>query len=88
MRLRGEFFLSGNFPWRTGLVFCAANRIGNGFAVKDCQFGFNRSRGIIIKASHGEITGNQLAGWRPPARIAIFPSPAIRFKTVFCPTFW
>jgi hypothetical protein len=54
-----------NFP--TGSVICAANRIGNGFAVKDCQFGFNRSRGIISKASHGEINGNQLAGSRMAA---------------------
>jgi len=26
------------------------------------EFGFNRSRGILIKASHGEITGNRLEG--------------------------
>ncbi len=50
-----------------GSVICAANRIGNGFAVKDCQFGFNRSRGILIKASHGEITGNHLEGSRMSA---------------------
>ncbi|HWH71505.1 MAG TPA: right-handed parallel beta-helix repeat-containing protein, partial [Candidatus Sulfotelmatobacter sp.] len=45
-----------------GGVLCAANRIGNGFAVRNCQFGFNRSRGILIKASQGEITGNRLEG--------------------------
>ncbi len=50
-----------------GSLICAANRIGNGFSVKDCQFGFNRSRGIIIKASHGEITGNHLEGSRMSA---------------------
>ena len=49
-----------NLP--VGSVICAANRIGNGFTVKDCQFGFNRSRGILIKASHGEISGNQIEG--------------------------
>lgn len=50
-----------------GSVLCAANRVGNGFAVRDCDFGFNRSRGILIKASHGEITGNRLEGNRMSA---------------------
>ena len=45
-----------------GGVICSANRIGNGFAVKDCNFGFNRSRGILIKASHGEVSGNRMEG--------------------------
>jgi parallel beta-helix repeat protein len=46
---------------RGGLI-CSANRIGNGFTVKNCNFGFNRSRGILIKASHGEISGNHMEG--------------------------
>jgi hypothetical protein len=45
-----------------GGVICSANRIGNGFAVKGCDFGFNRSRGILIKASHGEVSGNRIEG--------------------------
>jgi hypothetical protein len=45
-----------------GGVLCSANRIGNGFAVRNCNFGFNRSRGILIKASHGEITSNRMEG--------------------------
>lgn len=45
-----------------GGIMGSANRIGNGFAVRDCEFGFNRSRGILIKASHGEISGNRLEG--------------------------
>jgi hypothetical protein len=45
-----------------GSIICAANRIGNGFKVVDCDFGFNRSRGILIKASHGEVRGNTLEG--------------------------
>jgi hypothetical protein len=44
----------------TGSVVAAINRKGNGFAVIDCQFGNNRSRGILIKASEGEIRGNHL----------------------------
>jgi parallel beta-helix repeat protein len=45
-----------------GGVICAANRSGAGFAVKGCTFGFNRSRGILIKASHGEVSGNHMEG--------------------------
>ena len=47
-----------------GSVICSANRIGNGFSVKDCTFGYNRSRGILIKASHGEVSGNHIEGCR------------------------
>jgi hypothetical protein len=43
-----------------GSVICSANRVGNGFKVIDCEFGFNRSRGILVKASKGEIRGNLL----------------------------
>ncbi|HUD48565.1 MAG TPA: right-handed parallel beta-helix repeat-containing protein [Candidatus Baltobacteraceae bacterium] len=45
-----------------GSVVCSANRVGNGFSVKGCDFGFNRSRGILIKASHGEVSGNHIEG--------------------------
>ena len=45
-----------------GSVICSANRIGNGFRVKGCTFGYNRSRGILIKASHGEVSGNRIEG--------------------------
>jgi hypothetical protein len=47
-----------------GGVICSANRIGNGFAVRGCQFGYNRSRGILIKASHGEVRDNHMEGCR------------------------
>ena len=39
-------------------VAASTQAIGNGFAVKNCSFGHNRSRGILIKASNGEISGN------------------------------
>jgi hypothetical protein len=45
-----------------GSIMAATNRIGNGFKVAECDFGFNRSRGILIKASHGEISHNRLVG--------------------------
>ena len=47
-------------PLAMGAMVCAANRVGNGFQVSGCDFGFNRSRGILIKASHGQVTGNKL----------------------------
>ncbi len=50
-----------------GSVICAANRVGNGFTVKGCDFGFNRSRGILIKASHGAVTGNHMEGCKMSA---------------------
>jgi len=43
-------------------LVCSAMRTGNGFLVKGCKFGFNRSRGILIKGSDGEISGNRLEG--------------------------
>ena len=42
-------------------------RLGNGFAVKDCDFGHNRSRGILIKASKGEVSGNRIVNSRMAA---------------------
>jgi hypothetical protein len=41
-------------------VIASTSRMGNGFLVADCRFGRNRSRGILIKASQGEISGNTI----------------------------
>lgn len=43
-----------------GSVIGSMNRMGNGFAIKNCTFGNNRSRGILVKASNGEISGNRI----------------------------
>jgi len=54
-----------------GSVICSANRIGNGFSVVGCDFGFNRSRGILIKASHGDIRNNRLEGcWGEAVKVS------------------
>jgi len=45
-----------------GSVISSTNRIGNGFLIEGCDFGQNRSRGIIVKASQGVIARNQLTG--------------------------
>lgn len=45
-----------------GSVIASARRVGSGFSVKGCTFGYNRSRGVLIKASAGEVVGNTLVG--------------------------
>lgn len=50
-----------------GSAVCCPLRLGNGFAVKDCDFGHNRSRGILIKASKGEVSGNRITNSRMAA---------------------
>jgi hypothetical protein len=50
-----------------GSVIASTRAVGNGFVIDRCTFGFNRSRGILIKASHGTITnctiqGSQIVG--------------------------
>jgi hypothetical protein len=45
-----------------GSVIASTRAMGNGFVIDRCTFGFNRSRGILIKASHGTITNCTLQG--------------------------
>jgi hypothetical protein len=63
--------LDRDVPLPMGSAVCSGRRVGNGFAVKGCDFGYNRSRGILIKASHGEVTGNRIThGWMAAVLIA------------------
>ena len=58
-------------PLAMGSAVCSARHVGNGFVVKGCDFGYNRSRGILIKASHGEVSGNKITnGWMAAVLIA------------------
>jgi len=50
-----------------GSAVCCPLRLGHGFAVRDCDFGDNRSRGILIKASKGEVSGNRITNSRMAA---------------------
>lgn len=50
-----------------GSAICSARRVGNGFLVKGCTFGHNRSRGVLIKGSRGAVVGNTLVGNRMSA---------------------
>lgn len=45
-----------------GSVIASTRAMGNGFVIDRCTFGFNRSRGILIKASHGSVTNCTLQG--------------------------
>lgn len=51
---------SVNLP--LGSLINSATRVGNGFEVRNCIAGPNRSRGILVKASDGIITGNTCVG--------------------------
>jgi hypothetical protein len=54
-----------------GSLIASARRMGNGFLVQGCDFGFNRSRGILIKASDGKVVGNRLTeNWGPAILVA------------------
>jgi hypothetical protein len=48
-------------------AICCPLRLGHGFAVKDCDFGDNRYRSILIKASKGEVSGNRITDSRMAA---------------------
>ena len=43
-----------------GSLINSASRIGNGFVIKNCTLGHNRSRGMVVKAGDGIITGNTM----------------------------
>lgn len=59
-----EIVLDRPVELEPGSLIAAANRRGNGFRVSGCDFGHVRSRGIIAKASDGEISGNRLTACR------------------------
>ena len=73
-----EAFLNGKAKFYTltlakevdlapGSLVCSGQRVGNDFSVRNCDFGHNRSRGILIKASKGEVSGNRITASRMAA---------------------
>jgi hypothetical protein len=64
-----------------GSAVCSSRRVGNGFVVKDCDFGDNRSRAILIKASGGEVSGNRISkSWMA----AVLISPEFEWLEAAC----
>lgn len=64
LQSKAKFFtltLDREIALAPGTLLACPQRLGRGFAVKDCHFGDNRSRGILIKASHGEVSGNRIS---------------------------
>lgn len=58
-------------PLEMGSAVCSGQRCGNGFLVKDCDFGYNRSRAILIKASRGGVIANHIThGWMAAVLVA------------------
>ncbi len=50
-----------------GSLIASRERMGSGFRVSGCKFGMNRSRGILVKGSQGEIRDNLIVGTRSEA---------------------
>ena len=68
---RCEVILKKEVNVPRGSVICSSSRTGNGFAVKDCDFGHNRSRSILIKASNGVIENNKITGcWSEAIKVS------------------
>jgi len=58
-------------PLPMGSGVCSGNRVGNGCLVTDCDFGYNRSRGIIIKASRAKVIANRIThSWMAAVLVA------------------
>jgi hypothetical protein len=54
-----------------GSVIASQKQLGNGFKVIDCTVAQNRSRGILVKASHGVIRNNRLIeNWGEAIKVA------------------
>jgi hypothetical protein len=54
-----------------GSVIAAADALGSGFVIEGCDFGFNRSRGAIVKAGRGRIVGNRFTeNWMEAIKLA------------------
>lgn len=59
-----ELTLDRDVSLSLGSMIASRRRQGRGFTVADCDFGDTRSRGILIKASDGEVRGNRLSNCR------------------------
>ncbi len=53
-----------------GSVMVSLRETGRGFLVQGCEFGPNRSRGVLIRASHGKIVGNRF-NWNSASSVLL-----------------
>lgn len=53
-----------------GSVIASNRMLGNGFVIRDCDFGSCRARGLLIKASDGLIESNVVSGCFGPAVVS------------------
>lgn len=66
-----EVIISRPINLPCGSIIAAANRMGSGFKVSGCEFGYNRSRGILIKGSHGTVSNNKIIGtWEEAVKVS------------------
>ena len=49
-----------------GSMLISNRRQGNGFVVRNCMFGPNRARGLLLKASDGLVVSNRIRGVEGP----------------------
>ncbi|NDC63562.1 MAG: right-handed parallel beta-helix repeat-containing protein, partial [Planctomycetia bacterium] len=54
-----------------GSVLAPTDALGHGFVIEGCDFGWNRSRGAIVKAGRGRIVGNRFTDtWMEAIKLA------------------
>jgi hypothetical protein len=73
LRSRGTYLieLDREIDLSIGSVIAADSRVGNGFKIIGCEVGPTRSRGILVKASDGLISGNTIRGtWGEAIKVA------------------
>lgn len=67
-----EITLAENSNAQTGEVVYVKEKSCSGFSITNNKVGFNRARGALIKASHGEVTGNTFESCQLPG-ISVAP---------------
>lgn len=54
-----------------GSLLAPVDALGHGFVIEGCDFGFNRSRGAIVKTGRGRIVGNRFTeNWMEAIKLA------------------
>jgi len=67
--------LSGSTPANIGDQITNLSRNGSGFEIRDSSISNTRARGLVLKASDGQVTGNTIS-WASTAGILVSPEAA------------